>query len=432
MNLIAKSALALTLVPSLALAAARPGFDDLLANLKSPNTKTRQEAAAALGKSRRREAVLPLAALVRDPEPKVRLEVVRALRELRDLAAVPALVTSMGDGDPKVREEAIGALVEVYAESPRSGPVQGFLDIFSDEYDRSSVLPFTNVDPSVYKALAAALRDERGDIREEAALALGILDGRGAVRDLTAALQDPEASVRGAAATAIGKVGSAEDGKALIPLLGDESETVRKRVLKALGVLKVKEAGPALREMYDNNRRKEMGLKALACLSRIGDPSQGDLFRELIQDPDPERKRLAIEALGRISDASMLPAFTKDYQRERNDELKLAYSFSLTMLGNRAFLDSLVLCLPSKTLGRRCRGYIQEMGREVLPELYPYLGDPEADVRAELCDIVAGFGDPASLAKLTPLVNDPSTKVADRANRAVERLRRGGAAGSRP
>src|SRR5260221_3548870 len=70
-----------------ALGAGKLSFTDLIANLKSPTAKTRQEAASALGKSRRREAVAPLAALVRDPELKVRLGVVRALRQLRDLSA---------------------------------------------------------------------------------------------------------------------------------------------------------------------------------------------------------------------------------------------------------------------------------------------------------------------------------------------------------
>ena len=41
--------------------AAKPSFEDLLANLKSPNARTRQEAATALGHSRRREAVSPAA-----------------------------------------------------------------------------------------------------------------------------------------------------------------------------------------------------------------------------------------------------------------------------------------------------------------------------------------------------------------------------------
>src|SRR5512133_1026349 len=89
-------ALALALVAA-SLTVAEDSFDDLVANLKSPTAATRQSAAAALGKSRRREAVAPLSALVRDPESRVRLEVVNALRALRDLSAVPAVVTSLQD-----------------------------------------------------------------------------------------------------------------------------------------------------------------------------------------------------------------------------------------------------------------------------------------------------------------------------------------------
>jgi HEAT repeat protein len=405
-------------------AASGPSFEDLLSNLKSPNAKTRQDAADALGKTRRREAVTPLAALIRDPDDKVRLEVVKALRQLRDLAAVPALVASLGDGDPKIREEAIGSLVELYSEQERTGPVDRFLEIFSDDYDRGGQLTLEAVDPSVYRALASALKDDDKSVREDAAYGLGILAGTSEMKSLTGALQDLDAGVRGAAATAIGKIGTAEDGKALVPLLSDDSANVRNRALHGIGVLRVKGAGPALRDLYENNKRKDFGIKVLACLSRIGDPAQGDLFGELVQDPDPEKKRLAVEGLGRISDAAMLPAFKKDYQRERNEELRLAYSFALTLLGDRAFLDTIVLDLPSKTLGNRCRDYILEMGRGILPDLYGYLNDPDAEIRAKLCDILSAIGDPESLSRVQPLINDPSTKVADRANRAVERLKR--------
>jgi len=418
----AVSALCLMLCGSLE--AASPTFEDLVANLKSPNPKTRQDAASGLGKSRRREAVPHLAAAVRDPEVKVRLEVVRALRDLRDLSAVPALVSAMSDEEPKIREESIGSLVEVYSQKGRSGPVRRFLELFSDEYDRASVGPYAEVDPSVFRALGAALRDEEKAIRESAALALGILGGRSEVQGLVAALNDLDGGVRGAAASAIGKVATAEEGKALIPALADESATVRKRVLHAIGTLRIREAGPALREMYEVNRRKEPGLKILETLSRIGDPAQADLFREVVQDPDSERKRLAVEGLGRVSDASLLSAFKKDYQRERSDELKLAYAFAITLLGDRAFLDSIVLSLTSGSLGRRSRDYILEMGPGILPDLYPYLGDAEAGVRAGLCDIIGEMGDPAAIPRLTPLIDDPSADVADRANRAVERLRR--------
>jgi HEAT repeat protein len=420
--------LAFTVSAGAALGAARPSFEDLVANLKSPNAGTRQEAAVALGKSRRKEAVAPLAAVVRDPEVKVRLEVVRALRELRDLSSVPALISAMGDGEPRVREEALGAVVEVYAERERVGPVGRFLELFSDEYHRSSVPPYTSVDAGVFQALAAALKDPERDIRKEAALAIGILNGTSVLPALTATLQDPDAEVRAAAATAVGKIGSAQEGRALVPLLADEATQVRNRALQAIGVMRVKEAGPALRQLYEANARKDVGLRALGALSRLGDPAHADLFQDLLQDADPERKRLAIEGLGRLSDASRLPSFKKDYQREKSEDLRLAYTFALTRLGDRAFLDTIVLSLPSRTLGVRSRDYLLEMGRDVLPDLYPYLSDPEAEVRAGLCDIIALIGDPESIPRLAPLINDPSQNVADRANRAVERLRRSDAA----
>lgn len=408
-----------------AFGAGRASFEDLVANLKSPTVKTRLEAAQELGKSRRREAVTPLAAALRaEPEAKVRLEVVRALRELRNLDAVPALVAAMSDPEAEVREEALGSIVEVYSERERSGAVGRFLELFSDEYEKPTPPLFTTVDPSVFRALTQLLRDERKELRQGAAYAAGILDGRSIAGDLVAALPDVEPGVRGASATAIGKVGSTADGQKLIPLLSDESASVRNRALAAIGALRVREAGPALREMYEANRRKEQGVKVLESLSRVADPSQADLFREVVRESDPERKRLAVEGLARVSDASMLPAFKKDFQRERSDDLRLAYAFAITRLGDRDFLDTLVLGLPSSSAGKRVQGYLLELGPGILTDLYPYLNDQDAEIRAQLCDIIAAMGNAASLSVLEPLVNDPSPKVVDRANRAIERLRK--------
>jgi len=433
MNRHLRRAVALILFTTpLAVAATRLSFEDLLANLKSPNAKTRQEAAEALGKSRRREAVAHLAPLVRDPEAKVRMEVVRALRSLRDPSAVPALVTSLADGDRDIREEAIGTLVELYADRERTSAVSRFLDVFSDEFDRSSIPPHVVVDPSVVTGLAKALRDEDKEIREEAALALGILNGTAALRDLTAALQDPDSGVRGASATAIGKIGTALDGRALIPLLSDDSASVRHRALQAIGILKVKEAGPGLREMYEANKRKDLGLAVLDSLSRVGDPAQAELLQSLVQDPDPEKRRLAVEGLGRISSASSVDAFKKDYQRERSDDVKLAYSFALARMGDRAFIDTIVLSLSSRNLGKRARDYLLELGHDVAKDLYPYLNDPDAEVRANLCEILGAIGDADTIPHLTPLLSDPSSGVVDRATRAIERLRRGPNAPSPP
>jgi HEAT repeat protein len=426
-RLAATAALALALcVPAAVSAGGRESFEDMIANTKSPNARTREKAAQDLGESRRREAVGPVSALVRDPEVKVRLAAVRALSTLRDVTAVPALVTSLGDGDPEIREEAIATLVEIYAERDRTGPIGRFLNNFSDEVERSSVPPYVIVDPAVHDALAHSLVDERSHIREAAAYALGILDGRSGVRALTAALQDPAPDVRVAAASAIGKLGTAEDGRALIPLLADESRNVRLAVLHALGVLKVTAAGPPLREMYEANKRRDLGVYVLTALSRIVDPAQADLFQQLVQDRDPELRRISVEGLGRLADATRMDAFKKDFQREKSEDVRMAYAFALARLGDRAFLDTIVLSLPGRTLGPRGQAYIMELGRDVLPDLYEYLADPDSDVRAALCDIMGALGDPAAIERLTPLLGDSDSGVADRANRAVERLRRGG------
>lgn len=408
-------------------ATAQEAFDDLVANLKSPTARTRQEAARKLGESRRREAVAPISALVRDPEQRVRLEVVRALTALRDLSGIPALVTSLGDGDPTVREEAISAIVEIYTERDRTGPVGRFLETFSDEYERSSVPPYTVVDPSVFRGLSTTLKDEKSGIRASAAYAIGILGGGSSIPDLVAALQDPAAEARAAAATALGKCGSAQEGRALIPLLADESTTVRNRALQSIGVLRVHEAGPALRELFVQHRRRELGTRVLAALARTGDPAQAELYRELLFSNDPEQRRLAVEGLARIADASMLPAFKTDFQREKNGDVRIAYAFAITRLGDRAFLDSLVLALGgSGSTADHARDLVMELGPGIAADLYPYLNDRDPGVRGAVCDLLAALGDTNAQAKLTPLLADPNSRVADRANRAIEKLRRGG------
>ena len=83
---------------------------------------------------------------------------------------------------------------------------------------------------------------------------------------------------------------------------------------------------------------------------------------------------------------------------------------------------------------RRARDYILELGPEIAPYLYPYLNDRDAEVRGA-AERPAGRSSATSNAipRLTPLLADPNSRVADRANRAIEKLRRaGGAAAPAP
>jgi len=425
---ISASILGLLLASGTSHAVTRTSCEDLRADLKSPNHKTREDAATALAQERCQDSVTALAALVRDPEPKVRLAVVKALRAIRDPSAVPALTTFLADGAEAIRGEAVAALVEVYSEREGPGTFDRFLEAFSDEIDEYRIPPFVDVDPSVAPALAGSLRDPSSAVRRSAAHAIGILRGTAAVPALISALGDPDADVRAAVVTALEKTATAEQAKARIPALSDESRDVRLRAMRALGRLKVREAGPTLRAVWQANKRREAEPPILDALARVGDPELKDLFLSLVQESDPTRRRYGIEGLARISDASALAGFKKDYQRESNEEMRLTYCFALALLGDRAFVDSLVLALPKSTLRDRCRGYLVELGPAILPDLYPYLSDPSADVRANLADLMAAMGDPAAIPQLEVLRRDPNSEVVDRATRAIERLRRAGPA----
>ena len=407
---------------------AKPSFDDLVANLKSPNAKTRQEAAAELGKSRRREAVAPLAALVRDPEVKVRLEVVRALRELRDLSGVPALVTSLGDGDPKIREEAIGTLVEIYAERERTGPV-GRLP----EHLLGRVRPLLGRRPTrrstrrCYDGLARALRDERpGHPRRTRRSPSASSTARRALPELVAALQDPEADVRGAAATAHRQGRHRRGRQALIPLLADEStRRCATACCRRIGVLRVHEAGPALREMYEQNRKQGAGAARAGGAEPHRRPRAGRPVPQLVQDPDPERKRLAVEGLGRIADPRACPPSRRTTSASATRSCGSPTASRSRCSATAPSWTASCSSLPSRTLGTRSRGYILEMGRDDAARPLPVPRRPgRRRCAPPLCDIMAAHRRPGRHRRAcTPLINDPSPNVADRANRAVERLR---------
>jgi HEAT repeat protein len=125
----------------------------------------------------------------------------------------------------------------------------------------------------------------------------------------------------------------------------------------------------------------------------------------------------------------MMGGFKKDFQRETNADVRLAYNFAISHLGDLAFIDSIVLGLSATgSRGERARSYLIELGLPIAPSLYPYLGDPDPGVREALCGVLAELGDTNAIDRLDPLLTDPRSEVADAANRAIQSLRRAEAA----
>jgi len=406
--------------------AVQSSFQDEIANLKSPNVNTRVRAAKALGQSKRPEAIPALTAAMRDPELKVRKQTVFSLRGFNSTDAIDGLFIGLRDEEKGIRNEAMLALLEIYVGAGNAdlgGPLAFFL---GPRYKTPKLNGLIPVSPEVVTALEARLQDEEPVLRRRAAYTLGVLGAPDAVDSLGAALSDPQMDVRMEAVGALASIGNDAAGEALkgtLSIAASDSDFAG-HVVDALGQMKYLPAGPELVSIYDGNVNN-LGDRALRSLARMGSPDARGVFYYQMTSKRADQRRWAAEGLGRLSDKSLIPGMMKDFLREPDPSVQLAYCFALARLGQREFVDRIALSLGNKKLQEQAHEYGVELGSPLLDELVTYLSDPVPEVRKEMAQVLMEIGDPAAIPYLKPLLSDPDLEVADRANRAIARLQQG-------
>jgi len=286
---------------------------------------------------------------------------------------------------------------------------------------RATVSPLTVVDPRVVQSLEGRLVDEEKEIRRLAAFALGSLRAP-SVPALNHALSDPVGDVRLEAVDALGLVGGPEAGEALRGALTDGSKNVRSHAVDALGEMRYVEAASGLVALYDEHLNKDLGDRALRALARMGAPEARGVFYYQMTSSSKDRRRWAVEGIGRLGDEGLRSALIKDFLREPSPDVQLAYCFALTRLGQHEFVDRIALSLAVSDLKRQAREYAIELGSPLLGELVAYLNDPVPEVRREMTDVLVQIGDANAIPYIEPLLSDANPEVADHANRAVSRL----------
>jgi HEAT repeat protein len=402
---------------------AQSSFQDEIANLKSPNVGTREKAAKALGLSGRPEAIPALTEATRDPEVKVRKQVVMSLRRFNSTEAIEGLLVAARDEEKGIRNEALVALLEIYVGAGNAelgGPVAFFL---GPRYRTPQLKGLIPVDPEVVSAVELRLQDEEPAIRKRAAYTLGRLGAKDAVDSLAAALYDPSKDVRLQSVEALGQIGTDQAGEALRAALSGSSDLTG-NVIDALGQMQYKPAAPELVSIYDGNVNK-LGDRALRALALMGASEARGIFYYQMTSTRADHRQWAAEGLGRLDDPSLVPGMMKDFLREPDPAVQLAYCFALSRLGQREFTDRVALSLGNKKLQEQAHSYAVELGSPLLNEFVTYLSDPVAEVRKEMAAVLMEIGDPAAIPYLKPLLSDPDGEVADRANRAIARLQQG-------
>ncbi len=414
------SAAAAVLIVAASFAGAQT-FQDELANLHSPNAKTRIAAAKTLGKSQRPEAISPLIEAMRDPEVKVRKTVVASLRMYRNVATTDGLLVGLSDEDKTVRSDSIDGVIELYVSDEKPRPVLG---LFMGETRPDTAEQVTPPEEKVIKALETRLGDEEPSIRQRAAYTLGVLQSEGSVAALVRAMPDTVQSVRTEVIVALGRVGTDSAGQALVRALADSSSETRQHAIDALGHMKYMPSAGALLGVYESEKGKAMSDRALSALAYMGAPEARGVFFQNLTNPSVVRRRYAVGGLGRLDDTNLLQGMTKDFLREPDESVQLAYCYAIARLGRPEFIDRLALSLSKIDMRDQARKYLVELGSPFLTEFVPYLSDPATDVKKGMVEVLMEIGDPIAIPYIEPLLMDTDTKVADLANRALARLRR--------
>ncbi len=381
----------------------------------------RLAAVAALGRLRHPEAVPVLVRLLSAREPTLRMQVVSALGEIGDARAVTALLPLLRDPDASVVGKVVTALSRTKAPSAVT-PLLAALQ-HPDWRVRAAVAHHLEAwnDARIPPALAAALEDASALVRfyaRQSLLKLGVAPdtllrpalGKGpphgwysayatlqelapeSIRDeLRRSLDAPDPKTRALAAALARRYPDPDTLALLWQRLDAETRfTVRWWLVRALA-----DFGEAAREgAMKRARSKQPRLRADAMRVLGWLPANREsqsVLREGLADAENQVRSAAVEALGRVGDASALASL-------------LARQSGAFTIAPDELMDALLAC--------------GDAGRAVLRQA---VAGSEPAIRALLLQRLGADGDPDALPLLLEGLRDASPLVRQAARQGLAR-----------
>lgn len=417
-----------------------PAEREALVKLQSAKPDVRRDAVEKLGKLKSRGAANDLAQVAaNDPDPTVRREAAIALGRVGDRSRIPDLIATLQDRDPKVRNGGVEGLLNLYVDLREDKSFftrvrSGFAKMipFWDERQSVTVEPYDTVDPSVSAALAeVARRDSEKENRVAAVRALGALRAQDQIDALADAMA-ADAELRHEALDAFVLIGDTEAARYAIPFFESPDASLAAHAMLTAGRLKSGKAVVPLLNVYGSDKKDglidkvkapfspERQKAALQALALIGDPRAEEVFFANLQDKDADKRRAAFEGLAREGDSRFLPRIQRDALMERNEDVRLAQSFTLYKMGQPGVFALIVNALRGGSRKEQAAEYVLEANSP--DDLLPYLRIRERDAQIVIIEALGRIGDQSTADALRPLVRGSRTDVALAADRAIRRI----------
>ncbi len=304
---------------------------DLMAVLHGPlpaDAALRACAAAGLGKTGSRAAIVPLARALSDPDPDVRRQAALALGaglSPGDEEAGRALQRFLiGECDPVARGYAAVSL----GESGWPPAAETLLAVYGTGNQGTSpyaalglgLLLAQGVPESIAEPVRSRLRSEferreEEDLRGALAVSLGLAGDKAAVPLLCrAASEEGGTAFRGHVAVALGLLGEEPARPVLRALLLEDGEPrLSENAAYALGLLGDRQAALACAAIVEGDAQDYRRACAAFALSYVAEPRESTSLVALLSDP-AERdilRAVAAMALGRIVERDPVPTFSR-------------------------------------------------------------------------------------------------------------------------
>jgi len=375
--------------------------------------------------------------LLKNPSTEVRAEAVKQITSVGGLGSLDALVLATRDNDPEVQLLATDGLVNFYlpgyvqsgfaASVRRVGTsIKGH---FTDTNDQV-VDPYITVRPDVVTAIGGLVRGGGSmDVRANAARAVGILRGKGAVPDLIEALRTKDTTVIYESLIALQKIRDESAGPRMAFLLRDLDTKVQIAALETTGLLKNREAVPDMIGVLNRTKDAKVRRTALGALALMPDEKSRPLFAQYLKDKDDRMRAAAAEGFARLHNKADLPTVEQAWKDENKGQARVSLAFALVALGRTETgeltpLQYLINNLNSSAYKGEAQPFLIELARDpgVRASLYPALERGTKDEKIGLARVLARSGDATSVPYLEKLSRDPDPEVAKEGLTAMRNL----------
>ncbi len=354
-------------------------------------------------------AVEPVMAVLRNIDPVVGRVATEALVKI-GAAAVEPLMAILKDGGRGVLERIAAAEMLGRMGAPAVEPLVAALEdrdqgVLVRTYAAEALVRIGG--PAV-EPLVAAFGAGDQDTRKDAARTLGRIGDARAVEPLVAALRDRGQGVleRTYVTEALVAIGAPGVGP-LMAAFGAGDRDTRKDAARTLGRIgDARAVEPLVAALRD--RDQAIRRSATDALVKIGTPAVDSLIAAF---KDPDVRKYAARALGRIGDPRALPPLSVGLKDERG-AVRLAAAEGLVHIGAPA-VEPLMAALRDGATGvrRNAAEALAMIGEPALEPLIAAFGDGDQDVRKYAAGALGRIGDPRARRVLRGARSDPDQAV---------------------